>query len=32
MVCHGVPVDVLKPEELSQLYGEGKFYHHLEKP
>src|SRR3989344_3548883 len=32
VTCHGIPVDVLKPEELRQLYGEGKFYHHLEKP
>ncbi len=30
--CHGVPVEVLKPEELTKLYGEGRFYHHLEKP
>jgi len=28
MKCNGAPIDVLKPEELSKLYGEGAFYHH----
>jgi len=30
MVCFGSPADVLIPEELAKLYGEGGFYHHLE--
>lgn len=29
MVCFGSPADVLTPKELSHLYGEGGFYHHL---
>jgi len=28
MVCHGRPKDVLNPEELAALYGEGAFYGH----
>lgn len=28
MICHGRPRDVLKPEELTKLYGEGGFYLH----
>lgn len=31
MVCHGTPTEVLTPIELSKLYGEGAFYHHLDK-
>lgn len=30
LICQGPPADVLNPKELSKLYGEGKFYHHLE--
>lgn len=29
-MCHGVPTEVLTPIELSKLYGEGAFYHHLD--
>lgn len=29
MICHGPPGDVLNPQELASLYGEGGFYHHL---
>jgi zinc transport system ATP-binding protein len=29
MVCHGAPHDVLTPKELSSLYGDGAFYHHM---
>ncbi|MEK9175588.1 MAG: metal ABC transporter ATP-binding protein, partial [Patescibacteria group bacterium] len=31
LVCHGAPQSVLTPTELSELYGEGAFYHHLDK-
>lgn len=30
MICHGKPQDVLSPDELARIYGEGAFYHHLE--
>ena len=30
MVCHGYPQEVLNPQELARIYGEGGFYHHLE--
>lgn len=30
MVCHGRPREVLSPQELTKLYGEGGFYHHLD--
>lgn len=30
MICHGRPQDVLSPQELSRIYGEGGFYHHIE--
>lgn len=30
LICYGAPQEVLNPEELSRLYGEGRFYHHLE--
>lgn len=30
MICQGRPSEVLNPAELSRLYGEGGFYHHLE--
>lgn len=29
LICHGVPREVLHPQELLRLYGEGGFYHHL---
>lgn len=29
MVCHGSPQQVLTPQELAKLYGEGGFYHHV---
>lgn len=29
MVCYGIPREVLNPEELARLYGEGGFYHHI---
>ena len=29
MICHGPPGDVLNPQELASLYGEGGFYHHI---
>lgn len=32
MICHGKPQEVLSPQELARLYGEGGFYHHLETP
>ncbi len=28
MICHGKPKDILNPEELVRIYGEGGFYHH----
>lgn len=28
MICHGSPADVLNPQELAGLYGEGGFYKH----
>lgn len=28
MICHGRPEEILNPQELSHLYGEGGFYHH----
>lgn len=28
MICHGLPREVLHPEELAKLYGEGAFYLH----
>jgi zinc transport system ATP-binding protein len=28
MVCHGKPHDVLRPEDLTRLFGEGGFYAH----
>lgn len=28
MICHGEPLEVLKPDDLAQIYGGGKFYHH----
>jgi zinc transport system ATP-binding protein len=31
MICHGKPQDVLSPNELARIYGEGAFYHHVEK-
>jgi zinc transport system ATP-binding protein len=31
LICHGPPQEVLNPQELSKLYGEGTFYHHLDK-
>lgn len=31
MICHGLPQDVLNPKELAGVYGEGGFYHHLDK-
>ena len=31
MKCHGAPRDVLNPQDLASLYGEGAYYHHLEK-
>lgn len=30
MVCQGIPEEVLTPGQLSDLYGEGKYYHHFE--
>ncbi|MBI2640288.1 MAG: metal ABC transporter ATP-binding protein [Candidatus Sungbacteria bacterium] len=30
MVCHGSPQEVLNPEELIKVYGEGGFYHHID--
>ncbi|MBI4119772.1 MAG: metal ABC transporter ATP-binding protein [Parcubacteria group bacterium] len=30
LVCSGAPQEVLNPQELSKLYGEGTFYHHLD--
>lgn len=30
LICRGAPAEVLNPTELAMLYGEGKFYHHLE--
>ncbi|QQG44939.1 MAG: metal ABC transporter ATP-binding protein [Candidatus Sungiibacteriota bacterium] len=30
LVCYGNPQEVLSPQELTKLYGEGRFYHHLE--
>ncbi|MEK7074523.1 MAG: metal ABC transporter ATP-binding protein [Patescibacteria group bacterium] len=30
MICHGKPKDILNPEELAHIYGEGGFYHHPE--
>lgn len=30
MICHGPPREVLSPQELAKVYGEGGFYHHLE--
>lgn len=30
MLCHGAPQDVLNPQDLASLYGEGAYYHHLE--
>lgn len=29
LICHGAPREVLHPQELLRLYGEGGFYHHL---
>ncbi|MDP3710795.1 MAG: metal ABC transporter ATP-binding protein [bacterium] len=29
MICHGSPAEVLNPQELAGLYGEGGFYKHL---
>ena len=29
MICHGKPQEVLNPQDLVKLYGEGGFYHHL---
>ena len=29
MICHGKPREVLSPQELTKLYGEGGFYHHF---
>lgn len=31
MICHGSPAEVLNPRDLARLYGEGGFYHHLDK-
>ena len=31
MICHGKPENVLNPEDLAHIYGEGGFYHHVEK-
>ncbi|MDP3769505.1 MAG: metal ABC transporter ATP-binding protein [Candidatus Sungbacteria bacterium] len=31
MICHGKPHDILNPDELARIYGEGAFYHHVEK-
>ena len=30
MKCQGPPRDVLNPQDLAALYGEGAYYHHLE--
>lgn len=30
LICHGVPEEVLRPEELAKIYGGGAFYHHLD--
>lgn len=29
ILCSGEPVDILTPSELTKIYGEGKFYHHM---
>lgn len=29
MICHGHPQEVLKTEDLSRIYGEGGYYHHM---
>lgn len=31
MKCQGAPQDVLNPQDLASLYGEGAYYHHMEK-
>lgn len=32
MICHGKPQELLTPTELEKIYGQSRFYHHIDAP